>query len=421
MKFLLFFLGVVFFFIFYLFSQISGVEGFFISNLFWIANIYVFIAILFAIHLMFYSQKNEKHWNTNESKENEPHRYIPSWEESITFIKKVFSQYIYYIACALFYIALYFIMHSLFPQTDLPLLFLLLNSVVIILYFLEHKFEVFKDLVRVNMLLISLYYIVIHALYLFWFPYDFSIVDVINIVAVFFLFFIILSSKKTDKYSVLLWHYCIAFSFLEILTFFKSFMWVGFLSFWFLALLLWTGSLIFTKQIHQRLRFPKKILRAWGVSFLSIFIMIAVFFIWKEDIYSLFLIPLLVFWAWILVEFHNRFQNYWALSMGALGYMWAGYGIYSIVLSQSEEKLYLYILMLLFSWIFLFFEKLSFSPRNYDIYFFHILSLLVNLVWVFCFLFFRDISILSLWILLLIESLYLFVSYYTISNTKKIW
>jgi hypothetical protein len=312
-------------------------------------------------------------------------------------------------------------MQSLYGQVEIPLLFLLLNVVVIVLYFLEHKFEVFRDLVRVNMLLISLYYIIIHALYILWVPYDFSLVDMVNIAAVFVLLLILLYSKKSDKYSPLLWHYFIAFAFLEILTFSKSLMWGEFVSFWLIALVLWVLSLVFTKQIYQRVGLPKKIIRAWGALFLSVFITISLFFVWREDIYSLFLIPLLVMWAWLLSEFHMRFQNYGALSMGIFWYMWAGYGVYSILFWEGEEKLYFYILALLFSWILLFFEKTYHAPKNYDIYFFHILSLLVNLVWVFCFLFFRDISILSLWILLLIESVYLFVSYYTISNTKPLW
>ena len=420
MKFLLFLLGVVFFFIFYLFSKISGVEGFFVGNLFWIANIYVFTALIFVVQLFFSTQKKDIK-KTAYEEENEINKYIPSREECVLFIKRIFSEYIYYIACALFYVALYFIMQSLYSQADIPLLFLFLNVIVIVLYFLEHRFEVFQDLVRVNMGLISLYYIIVHALYIWWFSYDFSIVDMINIAAVFILLFILLYSKRVSKYFELLGHYFIAFSFLEILVLSKAFMWWGFYSSWILALFLWTWSLILTKQLQQVLGFPKKMLRAWGVFFLSLFVIISIFIIWEESIFSLTLIPLLVFGGWILYEFHEEFQNYWALTMGSVAYMWATYWVYSVLFSWENEKDYFYALALSISWILLFFEKTLRSFRVYDIYFFHILSLLVNLVWIFCFLFLKDVSILSLWILLLIESLYLFVSYYTISKIKTLW
>ena len=49
MKFLLFFLGVVFFFIFYALSRVTGIEGTLLPDLFWIANIYVFSALTIIV------------------------------------------------------------------------------------------------------------------------------------------------------------------------------------------------------------------------------------------------------------------------------------------------------------------------------------------------------------------------------------
>lgn len=420
MKFLLFLLGIVFFFIFYIFFSQLDVNGYFISNLFWIANIYVFLALLFVGYLFSISLKLNKKdslWDIDEEKQ----KWTPSLEDVTSFVGRLFSEYIYYIACALFYIALYFIIHSFYGELNIPLLFMILNGVVIVLYFLEHKFEVFQDLVRVNMILISLYYIIVHTLYIFWFSYLFSLIDMINIAAVFILLFILLSTKKENKYFELLWNYFIAFSFLEMIVLSKSLFWWGSFSFALLAGSLWVGSLIFTKQVHTRLTFTKKMIRAWGVFFLSVFIILSAFHIGEENIYTLILIPLLVLWGWILYKFHEQFQNYGALAMGSLAYLWSIYGIYGILFPEAFENKYFYVLALLISWGCLFFERIYIKPKRYDIYFFHILSLLVNLVWIFCFLFFMDVSILSVWLLLLIESIYLFVSYYTISNTDAAW
>lgn len=92
--------------------------------------------------------------------------YIPSLREVGGFVINIFSCYIYYIACALFYFAIYLILKSIYGEVELSSLFLLLNVVVIGLYFLEHKISIFQDFIRVNLILISLYYIVVHSSFL---------------------------------------------------------------------------------------------------------------------------------------------------------------------------------------------------------------------------------------------------------------
>lgn len=421
MKFLLFLLGIVFFFIFYLFSLISGIDWFFISNLFWIANIYIAASIC-IITFLFLSQISFNNWKEDDRyQEDFKKQYIPSIQEMRSFIADIFSYYIYYIACGLFYWALYIILKSFYSEANLPLLFIVLNSVVIALYFIEHKFKVFQDFIRVNLVLISLYYILIHSKYLLWFWYEFSLIDFINIVWVFFLFWILLYSKRSWKYFQILSHYFIAFSFLEVATLYQISFSGEILSLWIIASVLWWWFLVFTSIIKNFTHFSKGIIRFWGVIFLSIFTIVSLFHIWNEDGYSLILIPLLCISSYLFYKFHVSFQNYEALTMWAFWFIWALYGLYSILLGESFEKGYLFIFCFFLSAGILFFEWIYKKYPLYDIYFFHSLSLLVNLLWVFYFFYFRDFSILSLWFLLLGESIYLFFSYYTISNAKRLW
>ena len=99
----------------------------------------------------------------NEHMQDFKKQYIPTLGELRDFVKDIFTSYIYYIACGLFYSALYLILRSFYSELQIPLLFAFLNTVVIALYFLEHKVPVFQSFVRVNLVLISLYYIMIHS------------------------------------------------------------------------------------------------------------------------------------------------------------------------------------------------------------------------------------------------------------------
>jgi hypothetical protein len=193
------------------------------------------------------------------------------------------------------------------------------------------------------------------------------------------------------------------------------------LSLWVIAWIIWWWFLLATSQIQKISHFSKAIIRTWGLIFISIFIITSLFYIWKEDIFSLILIPILCLAAQLLFYFHYKFQNYGAVTMGIFWYMWAIYWVYSVILSETIEKEYLWFLCFLFSGVILFVNKAYKRNFIYDTYFFHTLSLLVNLLWVFYFFYLRDFSILSLWLLLLWESIYLFFSYYTVSKTKTLW
>jgi len=160
MRFLLFLLGIIFFFIFFLFSRLENIEGVLVGNLYFIAHIYIAISLLFVIGLFSRSKLRQE----NESPKNIK-RLMPSGEDIRLFVKDFFSDYVYYIACLLFYMAVYFIAKAVYGDINASAIFLCLNFIVIILYFIEHRFTLFQDFIRVNLVIISLYYIINHIMY----------------------------------------------------------------------------------------------------------------------------------------------------------------------------------------------------------------------------------------------------------------
>lgn len=413
MKFLLFLLGVIFFFIFFLFSKIGGIEGFFISNIYIQAHIYIFISIFFIITLSLHNFLKDNKQEPEQQQEKEP---LFSTQDIGVFIKRLFSQYIYYIALSLFYISVYFVLRSLYGSLSVDIFFLALNTLVLFLYFIEHKFEVFQDFIRVNLILGSLYYIGHHILYLAWFLGDISGIDFVNMLSIFILFCIVFYTPNTKKYKQIISHYFIAFTFLEIGVVLEYIFNTEILLFTITSWILGFLFLLFTDFIRDYTTIKRSYIRQWGVIFLWLFTLMSLYFLSRETIVSFILILLLSGASYILYLFHQRFQNYLALWFSSLALSGVLYGIYNFLMPTLSEKYYMYIIFFSMGIVFLWID--SYMPRKYvyDKYFYHVYSLLVNVLWVFCFFFFTDFSILWVGVLLFVESIYLFISYFTLKK-----
>jgi len=182
-------LWVSFFFIFFLFSRVPDFEWYFLGSLFIEANLYILFSLLACFFVYRHSMDT-----SNREDENIENTWLslllPESSEIKDFFIDFFSAYIYYIAGSLLYIAIYLIFSAFFSNLDISFIFLILNSFVICLYFLVKKSGLWKDLVIVNLLLISLYYIFVHILYLLGFSDIFWVIDALNIIMLIFLFYI---------------------------------------------------------------------------------------------------------------------------------------------------------------------------------------------------------------------------------------
>ncbi len=417
MKFLLFFLGIIFFFIFFFFSKNSFSWDSFFVNLYIEANIYVWISILLILGVI-KTDLRKKHKKNTKTR---LFTFQLSYKDVFVYIKLFFEKYIYYIACIFFYISLFLIFQVSIGEVDLPRIFLFFNILILILYFLEHKFFLFQDFIRVNTAIVSLYYILFHILYLFWYIEWFSWEDVLNILFLFLLFFFFFRSSIWKKYISALASYLITFIFLEISVFIKFFSFdmqivIASISF-FIALFFFTQTSYFSKKLGV----SKGLVRVWGLLFSYIYLIFMSFQIFNQSFISWIFTLGWVYTWYILFLFHNKFQNYISLLFSSYAISLSLYSFYLLVIPESFEKIYLSFLLFCISWIFIFLDKIYKVAYVYDVYFFHIFSILVNLCWVLLFFFFWDFSILNLGILLLWESIYFFFSYYTLRKISKKW
>ncbi len=416
MKFLLFLLGVSFFFIFFLFSQNTEIKGSFFPNLYFEAHVYILFSLLCISFLFLSPLKKEKKL---------PHTFFStlslSRKDIFTSLKIFFERYVYYIAVSLFYSSLFLLFQLFLWEIDIPRIFLFFNILVVILYFLEDKFVVFQDFLRVNTAIISLYYIIFHILYLWGYSLTFSIIDGVNIVLLALVFYLIFVSQRGKNYKEAFQSYTISFLFLEYCVVMKYIFQDFFLPLTFGSFLAAISFLVFTNIFQQYLHISLRLLRIWGLIFSYLFLSSCFKeLFWESNIHLL-----LAFWSGIigsiLYFFHKSFQNYISLAWSTVASGLSFFFFYQVLLSEATEKAYIYLFFFFLSWVFLIFDSISQKKQNYDTYFFHIISLIVNLFWVLSFFFLKDISILSIALLLAGESVYSFFSYYSLHTQSRIW
>ncbi len=410
MRFLLLLVWVVFFFLFFLFSKIPELEWFFIKNLFYEANIYVGISLLF---LLFTIKSFRKNWETDTWNTG----FLSSifslqlWDiENV--LKFFFSHIVHYIAIGLFYGAFFLLFGEIFWNISLPQIFIFFNILVCTLFLFEKKISLFWDLLRVNTSIISLYYIFFHALYLFWGNIHISLYDLGNIIGVFLLLYLFLYRSSYMSHKKLFYSYAISFFFLESLVFLSLIFWKS-LELWMIVSCLFGAIFSFwIDAIKQYLSIPRTITRIFILLFFSfsVFSGIWLIFWWERSLFiSIITVTVASVFLW---WFHYYFQNYLAALGASLWTLGIIYGISSLLLQGDFIYLYSGVIYILFSFFLLVLHKSKYMKYSFDMYFFHTLSLFVNLVWVILFLFFVKSSILLIASLLLIESVYYSLLYY---------
>lgn len=409
MKFLLLFLGISFFFIFFLLSSISFSSGSLLWNVFIEAHVYIILSILLIVKVLkndFSKKRKEKvskKWNIFS---------FFSFDFILPLIKTFFWKYLYYIACIFFYISIFLLLHVILWEVDIPKMFLLFNSLILFLYFIENKLHIFQNFLRINTITISIYYIISQVLYLYGYWEILSYIDILNIIFIFFLLCLFLFSSRWKHYTPVIASYLIFYIFLEYLVI---------IYFFFQDIKIWASlftfvvSIIFlikTSTVSKTLFLNKELIRSWWLVFNFIFIYFASEIIFSWATYSLVLLPAVLWSSVILFSFHKKFQNYISLLVWSLWIVLFFYGIYSFFLPDNQFFTYICFLFFFISLIFLLIKQFYSLNYYYDSYFFQIFSLLVNLSWVVYFFFFMEISILTVALLFLWESIYLFFLYY---------
>jgi hypothetical protein len=388
-----------------LFSNIDISESIF-SSIFLEANLYIIGSIFFILISLTSQIKRERASKIKQ---------LFSFNFQ-SFISYFFRDIIYYISIALFYGAFFLIFQEVFWNIIFPQIFLFFNIIVILLFLWEKKVSIFWDFLRVNTSIISLYYIVYHLIFIFWWNVNFSWYDILNIFCIFILMYLFLYNSPKENYKNIFYIYIYSFLFLELCVLFKIVFIHNIFSFSILAFMFGLILSSFSWVFKKRFNIPLFITRFFWVVFLSLHIFLSSFLVFQENTYSIIGLLFLPGSIYLLIIFHKYFQNYIALFFACTGVVAFLSSIFLLLLEEKNQKTYMYALYFIISIGFLFVHQCIKSRSEYDKYFFHIFSFIVNLFCVFLFFFFTEFSILTIGFFLLAESVYFSVSYYSLKK-----
>ncbi len=417
---LLFLVSALFSFIFYNFYLISNGRSFFGSGnveVFFLDSFFGNIAIeasFFLILWVFLLYSFSRFRAIGIQKAN------ISWWDIRKTGKVFFRDYLYYIGFLLFYTSIYLIFKN-YDIINFGFFVLFINIIILALFLVTNKFFIFKDFIKINTILFSLAYIWSYVYIFLTGNNFFTFIDLLNsfFILVFFVLSLsgdryILKSSDSDKgllvYLFMYWFLFVSFylhyfiesvSFIFSLTSFLFFLWV----------FLWAIKVRFFQNNRRLLKY------LWLIFLYisSIFWIIYTLTSWI----NIFIFLIIGYGIAFNFDVHNKYQNYISLFFAFLGWFFLIYFLffrYFYVWSYRDFVLLFVFLWTAFGIIFYTYAKtLSNIP---DYYFYHTFSYLINIFWVISFLVLSDFHILHLWIILLLESIFIFMSYYKLNSLK---
>jgi hypothetical protein len=418
MKYIIFFVSVIFSSIFYFFSNINSPlikwfsvskENFYHFNSFFDLKILsIIFFIIWILGFIYFSDL----WKLKLKKKIEfDYKKIPLY-----FIK-FFKNYIYYIWIIFFYSAIYFILKD-FYFFKFNLLIFVLNLLIIILFFLKNKFFIFKDFIKINTIIFSLFYIWLYWYYSYLWLSKFGILDLFN--QVFLIFFFLLTIyndkillKKEFADSNLIFYFFI-YIFFFIYFYFKwfsnSFKMVSYI---------WFSLSIFLYYFLVKIKFFSKnifTLKYLSVIFIYISTLSSIFYMIRYEI-SIPILGIIIYSFLFNFIIHDKYQNYISLFFSILSLAFTIYYIYFRFFSDKNLVIFV-ILSLIFSFFIVFFTYFYKIKYYLDYYFLHVFAYIINIWSLFYFFFKTSFDFFTFWVILLIESIFIFLSYYKFKTIK---
>jgi len=336
-----------------------------------------------------------------------------------TFIKDIFKKYNYYFAIILAYLSIFIILKSINLIT-IEIFILIVNVIVLILFTVWNKLFIFRDLVKINTIFFSIYYVIFFIIHIFISKFNFEFITFFNSFLVFTSFFInIYVYKKTqlnNDDSNILFYYFSFYSFIFISYYLNVIIWNLFLCFtivsFFISVIIY---FYFVRIIYLKDELVK--LRTISLIFLYLSTLLSIFysiFYWFHFI----IISIMLYSIVINYRVHYLFENY-------TSFLFSIFNIIFIIYFFIFNDLFFYndwlLLLILGLWlsievvIFTYFYKMKYL---YDNHFLHFFSYLNSFFIVIYYFFYFRFDFFNLWIILLILSIYIFSSFYKLKSLK---
>lgn len=409
-----------------IFSDFSNVM---IQSFFW--NL-LYESILFFIIwlvLFFYFNPFDKNlWQNIDENHHENHHkeHSNNHDEedtkkkisTFTYIIKKFSYYIWFV---LFYLSMYFIITS-FEIISFWVFILIMNILIFAIFFITNFSNISRDFLRINSIIFSLFYTISYISIIITDINYFNWIDLLNSFLVLLIFPTILYVDKKvwnkDSFDeVVLVHFS-TYIFVVFLFYLYFYVFHQNLIFWtsFIATFFWMIWFEILPKINL-LKKEKITLRYIWIIFTYIWIIFWIIYISIN--HSLIILFILLLQSFYNLFIHKKYSNYISLFIWVLLLF---YSIYYIVLYYDIVD-YRQISFLVL-WMFLSFSGVIFTyiykaKIMLDYYIIHFFCHLLNIVTLIIFLIYCEIDMLKIWILLLLESIYFFLSYYKLSPNWK--
>lgn len=418
MKYLLLINSLAFSSIFFFFHNLSKKNNLNFNELSFFSDLRIEVIIFLLIWIFFFV--SFLNVSLFKAENNEKKKSLKDF--SIKYISKFFvvffKNYIYYIWFLSFYLSFYFIFKNS-SYFSFEILIFIISSIILLLFFLTNKFLLFRDFIKINTILFSLYYIVLYILGFISATQDFTLLDSIN--QLFILVFFVLSIynyktvlKKESSDSPLI-SYLFVYIYCLIAFYTKDLLWNNFIviSFaWFLLSVFIYFFLLKTKFFNKN----KNTLKYLSIIFLYISIISSsIYLVSNGPMYSLLLI--MIYWLFFNFYIHKNYQNYISFFFSIYSSIFIIYYIFFNFFYIWENKANIFIILsYLISFSLIFFSYLYKTKYISDYFFIYICTYLINIVTVIYFFYITSFDFFNFWVILFLESLIFFLSYFKLKK-----
>ena len=405
---LLSFISFLYAFLFYvLFSSIwskSFAEAWFFPSLlfpfFLFIIIWVFFLIIFSKYSPFFL-------------ENKKNRVIKPKKDFKKIGKELFFSYSHYLSYFFFYLSI-FLLSKYSTTIHFWYCILLANIFVFWFFHFFRNLHFSKAFLRINQIIFSLIYLVSYAVIFFTKNNFFLPIDFFNSILIIVSFFISVHYDKdlrSDNFFIVNFFLYVY----GVIIFYLNFLFTDIPFFITIIHIILSIIIIWYSRYGNVPSSYKVTLRAFWVVLWYIWM-----FVWLYYLIYMWLNSIVYFFIALACIsnflFHKTYQNYISLFFSIV---WFSFLLF-IPSFWNINWLYNYIFILFFSYFLIFYTYFFEQKFEIENYFIHFLSYIYNFVWIIFFLIFYSPSILQVALLMFIEFIYLFTSYYKLTVQKRL-
>jgi hypothetical protein len=422
MRFFLFWLCLIFSGIFYLFSRVSWNTSLWFLNLHNASlsgNLLFETGIFFSIGIVlfwYFSPSSQVFNDQNEQQEKEPLFQFDIYEIFI-HLRSFLTKHVYYLGFIFFYFAVY-LLFSASSWNIFSYGIFFLNIIFFVLFFLTDKFFILRDFLKINTIIFSCIYIFFYFGSFLGIKSPLQTIDFINTICIIFLFLSLWYRKALEEKKqidmTLLMYFCL---YVLMSGVFYIYIIFGSILMSYSLVAFTIGIILFyIPGYFPILSKSSKILRYISLVLLySVLISSGLYTI----LYGLFFIPLATLLVWGVFHYatHYHYENYisFFVSFFHVFFLVSYFFFHFLFVWESTSPL------LLFNFLFMSFALLGYSyvsslRYEHDVLALHIFAYIVNIFWVLLFFIFSEFHIFTLAWILLIESVFVFLSYYRLNK-----